>query len=113
LSAYAANPNQGAESTLAYYQALMSLVGGGLAKLPAPAPGRPATEPGRSTVAKRSAASNRATTVTPSAASAPAPTAAGGATARGEAAPRNQGAAAKHLRPGNRFRTTEGPTDAR
>jgi len=34
LSATAANPNQGAESTLAYYQALLSLAGAGLAKLP-------------------------------------------------------------------------------
>jgi glycosyltransferase involved in cell wall biosynthesis len=34
LSATGANPNQGAESTLAYYQALLSLVGPGLAALP-------------------------------------------------------------------------------
>jgi glycosyltransferase involved in cell wall biosynthesis len=34
LSAAAANPNQGAESTLAYYQALLSLLRAGLAALP-------------------------------------------------------------------------------
>jgi hypothetical protein len=37
LSATAANPNQGAESTLAYYQALLSLLRAGLAALPHPA----------------------------------------------------------------------------
>src|SRR5206468_8271575 len=34
LSATGPNENQGAESTLAYYQALLSLVGAGLATLP-------------------------------------------------------------------------------
>ena len=34
LSATAPNENQGAESTLAYYQALLGLVGAGLATLP-------------------------------------------------------------------------------
>jgi glycosyltransferase involved in cell wall biosynthesis len=51
LSATAANANQGAESTLAYYQALLSLVGSGLAKLPA----RTANGPERSVMMKRTA----------------------------------------------------------
>jgi hypothetical protein len=91
LSATAANPNQGAESTLAYYQALLSLVVAGLAKLPAtampPASGKPpATGKPTATVERNPTRPTRT-----------APT--GGT----------------HLRTGNRIirTTTEGPTDAR
>jgi glycosyltransferase involved in cell wall biosynthesis len=100
LSATAANANLGAESTLAYYQALLSLVGGGLAELPAqpaaererPAAerGRPASEPGRP-VATRWAGVRSAR---PAATARPAPI-------------------ASRPLPGNRLRTTEDPTDAR
>ncbi len=89
LSATAANPNQGAESTLAYYQALFSLVGSGLAKLPA----RTANGPERTVVTKRAATrSARPATATHS-----------------TIAP----AGTTHPRLGNHFRSTEGPTDAR
>jgi hypothetical protein len=93
LSATAANANLGAESTLAYYQALLSLVGGGLAELPAqPASERerPASEPGRP-VATRWAGVRSAR---PAATARPAPI-------------------ASRPLPGNRLRTTEDPTDAR
>jgi hypothetical protein len=89
LSATAANPNQGAESTLAYYQALFSLVGSGLAKLPA----RTANGPERTVVTKRAMTrSTRPATATHS-----------------TIAP----AGTTHPRLGNHLRSTEGPTDAR
>jgi hypothetical protein len=115
LSVTAANPNQGAESTLAYYQALLSLVGGGLAKLPARtanAPQRPvvpdrtSARPSRPTTPGRTTAPPTSTTTTPTT-----PTTTAGTTAvRGEApggGPPATGATQARL--GNR----EGPTDAR
>lgn len=84
-----ANPNQGAESTLAYYQALFSLVGSGLAKPPA----RTANGPERTVMTKRAATrSTRPATAT-----------------RSTIAP----AGTTHPRLGNHFGSTEGPTDAR
>jgi glycosyltransferase involved in cell wall biosynthesis len=116
LSVAGPNPNQGAESTLAYYQALLSLVNGGLAKLRE----RTATGPERSVAMKRtSTGSVRPGTSgrgTPQSASATPPTAsaaaAGTATTRGDAPPRPPATGPTHVRPGNRFRITEDPTDA-
>jgi hypothetical protein len=109
LSATAPNTNQGAESTLAYYQALLSMVVSGLAKLPV----RASAAPERPTVPKRSARPGRGTTTSLAATSAapPAGTGTGAATTEAPIRPPINGT---HLRNGNRIRTTtEGPTDAR
>jgi glycosyltransferase involved in cell wall biosynthesis len=107
LSATGANANQGAESTLAYYQALLSLVRTGLAALPDRVAVverlRPAT-----TVAKRTVGHDRVTSKGGRAA----------ATAVGTASERvpTTGLAQPTTAPrrGPRARTTEGPaTDAR
>lgn len=108
------NENQGAESTLAYYQALLSLVGAGLATLPDKAAHEAMTE--------RVPVVNRAPAVSerpPTAELATAGTATGAPdTALQRTRPPAGNAAsvrpaAGPIRPANRARTTEGPSDAR
>jgi hypothetical protein len=115
LSATDANPNQGAESTLAYYQALLSLVTAGLAALPdrvavsrstrAPAGARLATTGTLTAAGTLSTAGTAGTTGNL------------GATDR-RAVPRDRpvppamGQSAA-LRRSHRTRKTEGPADAR
>jgi hypothetical protein len=86
------NPNQGAESTLAYYQALLSLANAGLAKVRE----RPAVMPERSVVMERT----------------PVGSVSAGTATRGEVAPRPPATGTTDLRPGKRLRKTEGPADA-
>jgi hypothetical protein len=99
LSATAPNGNQGAESTLAYYQALLSLAVTGLVRLPV----RPPAATDRSTMSSRPPTRNSRATATGRAAT-------GAATTELPTRPPLGGT---HLRNGNRIRTTEGPTDAR
>jgi hypothetical protein len=94
LSATGANANQGAESTLAYYQALLSLVRTGLAALPDRVAVVERPRPAAAAVANRAVGHDRSTSK-------------GARTAAGLAQP------TKALRRGTRARTTEGPTDAR
>lgn len=98
LSATDPNVNQGAESTLAYYQALLSLVGSGIAALP----DRVAVKrTGRAPAGNRLATTGSLT-------------AAGtlGATG-GLGTPGSLGAAERAVARSHRSRTTEGPPDAR
>jgi glycosyltransferase involved in cell wall biosynthesis/DNA gyrase inhibitor GyrI len=108
-----ANENEGAESTLAYYQALLSLVGAGLAALPDKA----AHEVG----AERVPAANRSPAVSerpPTVELATAGTATGATDTALQRTRSSAGNAvsvrpAAPTRPANRARTTEGPSDAR
>jgi len=114
LSAMGVNLNQGAESTLAYYQALLSLVGTGLAALPdrlaASRSGRMPTGTRLATTGTLTAAGTLSTTGTVGT------TGSLGTTDRRAAArdravpPASQPPA---LRRSHRSRTTEGPPDAR
>ena len=92
LSATGPNENQGAESTLAYYQALLSLVGAGLATLPDRVSVEGVQE--RHVLVNRSSVADRPMM---GPAVAPATTTA---------------ATVTPTRPGKRKRTTESPTDA-
>jgi hypothetical protein len=103
LSENGPNENQGAESTLAYYQALLSLVGAGLATLPDRAP---AEVPERHVLVNRSSVSDRGP-VTGAAAT----TATTAPTATTTATPTRPGTRARTSE-GKRARTTEKPTDA-
>jgi hypothetical protein len=108
LSATGANANQGAESTLAYYQALLSLVRAGLAAIPDRVAVIDRLRPDVA-AAKRAVGHDRVT-------SKGARTAArvvGTASERAVAPATGLTQPTKALRRGPRARTTEGPTDAR
>lgn len=100
LSPTGPNPNQGAESTLAYYQALLSLVGAGLAVLPDRGAQEGAPERGRPVNRSQSAGAERAGV--------------GSAVAAGDSTLtssrlRPSAGTGTSVRPGARSRTPEGP----